>query len=227
MAKKGGTNHIKSLAAPEFFNINRKEETYVARPLPGRHNINSAVPLEEPLKQLGYSDNYSDAAKVIKSGKIKVNGKVIKEKKFPIGLSDVISIGTKNYLVSIDKFSHISFKEVKDPEYFIYKVVRKDKFKGNKIRVCLNSGTVIDAGEHANKINPGDSVKIDKNNKIIEVIKMQKGAKCTVVSGVHVASSGSIEDIKQGNMHTGKVVIIKDDNGEVFETLEKNIITMS
>ncbi|ASI13412.1 30S ribosomal protein S4e [Candidatus Mancarchaeum acidiphilum] len=227
MAKKGGTNHIKSLAAPEFFNISRKEETYVARPLPGRHNLYSVAPLEDSIKKLGYSDNYSDAAKVIKSGKIKVNGKTIKEKKFPIGLNDVISIGKANYLVSIDKFGHISFNETKAPEHFIYKVVGKDKFKGNKIRVRLNSGTVIDAGENAGKINPGDSVKIDSNNKIIEVIKMKKGAKCTVVSGVHVATSGSIEDIKPGNIHTGKVVIIKDDKGEIFETLEKNIITMS
>ena len=45
MAKKGGTRHIKSLAAPRFFNIHSKEEMYISRPNPGRHNYDDSVSL--------------------------------------------------------------------------------------------------------------------------------------------------------------------------------------
>lgn len=227
MAKKGGTRHIKSLAAPRFFNIHSKEEMYISRPNPGRHNYDDSVSLVVPLKQLNIVENYADAGKIIKEGKIKINGKVIKEKKYPVGLNDIITVNNKHYKVGVDQFNHISYNETNDNDSFIYKVVGKYKAPKGKIFIRLSDGESIDATDKAKHIYVGDSVKINSKKEIGEIFKFKEGSKCIIVHGVHAASTGKITEIKPGNMHIEKVVLIEDDKGNKFETKEKNIIVMS
>lgn len=224
MAKRGGTKHIKSLAAPNSYNINRKEYKYVSRPLPGRFTLGESISLTSPIVDLHYADTNSDAAKIIKEGKIKVNGEVRKEKKYPIGINDVISIMDKDYIVFKDKYNHISFKEYKNDKLF-YKVVMKYKYEGSQIYVQLNNGWVINAGEKAKDVSVGDSIVI-KDKKIDEVIKLKEGAKCTIINGSHSNETCTVKKLIPGNMHIGKTVEVTSGK-DTFILPEKNIIAMS
>ncbi|HEY7993733.1 MAG TPA: hypothetical protein VID24_05970 [Candidatus Eremiobacteraceae bacterium] len=53
--------------------------------------------------------------------------------------------------------------------------------------------------------------------------KLQDGARCKVVGGAHVGTSGVVRDIKTGK--TGHVSItVVQTNGERFKTLAKNVV---
>ena len=61
MAKRGGTKHLKLLAASKVVKTGRKQRVWLQRALPGKHSIASAVPLSFVLKELGVSDTTSGA----------------------------------------------------------------------------------------------------------------------------------------------------------------------
>lgn len=53
--------------------------------------------------------------------------------------------------------------------------------------------------------------------------KLQDGAQCTVIAGIHAGKSGLVKDIKTSK--TGHITItVLQSNGERFKTLAKNVV---
>ena len=98
--------------------------------------------------------------------------------------------------------------------------IKKYKVKKDALMIGLHDGTNI---KGTNEIKVNDSVVIDNNKKINKLLPLKKGAKCFVMNGVHVGSTGEIDSIKE--LQDKKQVIIRDNNG-VFETSLKNIIVI-
>ena len=85
-------------------------------------------------------------------GKIFVNGRVRKEKSFPIGIMDVISIPQlkENYRIVYNdkgKFTAISISE-KEAEVTVSKIVGKKVIKGGKIQLNMANGVNIIADKN-------------------------------------------------------------------------------
>ncbi len=226
MANKGNTRHIQGLAAPWFFSINRKEQTYVLKPNAGRHTLQRSLPLGLAMKRLALASTANDAKKILKNGNVRVNGNVIKELRYPIGLSDTLEIegAGKSYTITINEQGKSVIDEVsKKGESQPYKVVGKYKTKKGVVMVRLHDGRITKA-ENSAKVN--DSVLVDANGAIKKVLPLKEGAECFVIDGVHVGKTGKIKSISKGSMNVTASAVITTKSGE-FETIIKNIMIVS
>jgi ribosomal protein S4E len=145
---------------------------------------------------------------------------VIRESKYPIGIEDTIETGGDIYKIGINLQGKISLKKQESQsKESLFKVVGKYKESGNKIMLRLHDGRIIQATE---AIEVNDSILI-KDGKISKRLKLEKGAACAIIDGVHVGTNGKIVSITGGTMHKQKSLVIEGNSGRI-ETLVGNIM---
>ncbi|MDE1811163.1 MAG: hypothetical protein KGH66_03915 [Candidatus Micrarchaeota archaeon] len=224
MANKGKSRHIKGLNAPKYFAIHRKEHKYIIKQDAGRHTLARSVALSLIVRKIKVADNSGDARTIIKTGNIMVNGKAVKEPKYPVGLSDTIQVkgGKGHYRIGINRLAKISIDEATkgDADSRLCRVIGKYKAEGNTLMLRLHDGSIVKGGKEA-RVN--DSVILDQKGRISKIVKLDIGSQCSVIDGVHVGTSGTVKELKEGNMHKDKSAIIEGKDGK-FETLVKNIM---
>ncbi len=225
MSRKGNSRHIKRLAMSSFLGIPRKEAKFIVKPNPGRHNLAGSIALVLLIRdKLKYARNSKEAEMIIKNGKIKVNGKVVKDPKFAVGYGDVISLATgEHYKVGVNNTGAVSLEKVDESAKRVYKVVGKYVEKGNKVMVRLHDGTVLAAPEQGIKVN--DSVVMSNEGKIEKVLKFGVGAKCVIYKGRHPNRKGSIASITEGTASRPAMVEISTDSGSI-KTVVDNIMVV-
>jgi small subunit ribosomal protein S4e len=103
----------------------------------------------------------------------------------------------------------------------VFKVIGKYVTKGNREMIRLYNGTVIPS---AKGVSVNDSVSL-KEGRVQEVLKLQKGARCLVIKGVHAAESGVISEIKGGTALRRATVAMEGDKGKT-ETLLDNVMVV-
>lgn len=225
MGSKGNKRHIKGLNAPRYFGTPRKELKYVVKPNAGRHNLKESLALLLALRKLYPESSDREMVKAIKSGRVKVNGRSIKDPKFPVGINDLLELEGegKKYTISINEKGKSELTEGVSETSQLYKVVGKYKYKGGKIMIRLHDGRIVSG---SNDISVNDSVKF-ASGKMEKHIKMKEGAECMVLRGEHVGAKGMIKSILQGTKSIGKSVTIEDSaTHETFETLMSNIMVI-
>ncbi len=220
MASKGNDRHMKALESPAYMGVHRKDSKYVMKARAGRHSRERSLPIVVFLKREGLARTTSDAIKILNDGKVSVDGKRVRDVKYPVGLSDVITVGEAHYLVGINSNSRSVFAKAEKPDEMTYKLVRKYIGKGGKLMFGLHDGSVVGGNGEA-RVN--DSVRIGTDRKVRAVLRLEKGAKCVVIAGVNVGAEGKVEDIKEGNMHSEKSVIVASKGG-TFETTVSNVM---
>jgi len=93
MGKKGKTARLKRKPAPKFWPIHRKEAPWVIKPSSGPHSLENCLPMTLILRDmLGLTETRKEAQTILHQGKVLVNGKVVQQEDFPVGLMDVISM---------------------------------------------------------------------------------------------------------------------------------------
>ena len=168
------------------------------------HNQEKAIPVLVVLRDiLKLGKTKKEIKRIILLEKIKINGKLIKDEKFPLSLFDILGIGEKDYKITI-KNKRFSLEETKSHEK-ISKVIGKKILPGNKVQINLNDGRNFISKE---KINVGDSIMFNvKENKISKIIPLKEGSEIIVISGSHIGETGKIEKI---NENTAEVKIGKE-----------------
>ena len=119
MTRHGGQKVLKRLNTPKFLQIKRKHGKFLVKPSPGPHPSRVCLSLLHIVRDLlKYADNYSEAQKLISLGFFKIDGKVVKDKAFPVGLMDVLSIEkiNKNYRVLPDSHYGLILHEIPEIE---------------------------------------------------------------------------------------------------------------
>ncbi|MGC8647682.1 MAG: hypothetical protein ACP5SA_02580 [Candidatus Micrarchaeia archaeon] len=224
MARKGNKRHVKSISAPKYFGLERKRKKYVVKQNPGRFSKSESVPLLLAVKKITGISIMAELKHTIKSGNVKVNFKVIKDTKFPVGLNDIVEFSDgKTYSISISRNAKFTFSEITPaPSERMQKVVERYKVKDGKTMVRLYDGTIINNDEA--RVN--DTVKVDKDNNISKVIKLGIGSKCFVYSGVHSGETGVVKEILAGTFNRAASVRIESEDGNVFNTLLRNIMAI-
>jgi len=185
------------------------------------------VPLAFALRNLlNIAETIKEAKKILSQRKVKVNGIIRTEKRFALGLFDLIEIepgNNKQYLrVILDSKNRIKLIESKGKEQAkIRRIEKKKIIKGKKTQYTFNDGsTAVDEKLNA-KI--GDSVKIElPSNKIIEKIELKEGNTAFVLSGKHTAKIVKIKSIIPGTQQRDKIAEF-DFKDKTFRTKTENI----
>jgi small subunit ribosomal protein S4e len=93
MGKKGGDTRVKRQLAPTFWAIKRKEGQFVMRVNPGPHPRIRAYPLGMVLRDvLRVASTGHEVDRILKAGKVKVDGIIRHEPNFAVGLMDVVEL---------------------------------------------------------------------------------------------------------------------------------------
>jgi len=207
----------------KFWSIPRKGTAYLATP---SHNKTNSIPLVVIMREiLGLVKNKKELKKSLNEKQIKINGKEIKETNYPVSLFDIITIipMKKNYRAVLSENKKMIFDEVSDAEAKtkVFKVLDKKLLPGKKIQLNLMHGRNI---IYDKKIAIGSSVIFDfVDNKIVEIIPLEKGKEVFVIEGKHSGIKGKIENImERGNKKLAKISA----KGDKINVWVKNIIAV-
>ncbi len=204
--------HLKRNSIPRTWPLQKKGTTYVTRT---RDSFSQTIPLIIVIRDiLKLAKTRKEVKAIVSSNKIKINGKTIKDEKYPLFIFDNLEIADKNFKV-VFKNRKFSFEESKDTKKIV-KIIGK-KITSEGVQVNLRDGRNFLSKE---KIEVGDSVLIDfKENKIAEILKFQEGCKIMFIRGKHLGEQGTAEKIE--NKHV--VIRLKD---EKINSNKENVIVV-
>jgi len=230
------SRHIKRLAAPRTWKIKRKESKFVVKPRPGPHSIEESLPLLIIVRDLlGYAKNAREAKKVIKEGKILVDGRVRRDHKFPVGLMDIIEIPSANdyRIVIFDKRGKLVLEKIgkKNAKYKLCKIKDKSFVKGGDLQLHLHDGRNLlirvkdPCSPREDVYKTKDTIVLNlENNKIKAHFKYDVGSLAYITGGSHVGEVAKIKEIKITRSSMPNVVTLE--NEEEFETIEDYIFVI-
>ncbi len=217
MGKKGGRNKMKRLAAPRSWDISRKSNRFVFKPLPGPHPIASGYPLGVVVRDLASMADLSKELKLmLKAGRVKVDGTLRTTPRFPVGLFNVVSVpleGADYRLVPSPKGLALTKVSAEEARTKLCSINTKTKVKGGHIQYGLHDGrSMVD---DALNLSPGDAVLIEvPSQKVLGQARLAKGSLGLVLTGVRAGQLGKIAEVKKGTISREKMVKISLPSGE-------------
>jgi small subunit ribosomal protein S4e len=211
MVSIAGSKKLKRQMAPLFWGITRKDKRFVVTVKPGGHkkdySIPSAVFIRDTLKLV---NTLREAKSVVYGGKVKVDGIIRKSIHHGIGLMDIVELdGVPEIYRLVPKdltvLKPIRINETEKAKKLL-KVTKKVTIKDKKIQLGFHDGRTLISDV---KVNVGDTCLVQvPDTKIIDVIKLEKGAQVIVTSGVNAGRMGKILEIKEGTFVLSKRTLV-------------------
>jgi small subunit ribosomal protein S4e len=225
--------HQKRIAAPRSWKIERKTSHWAVRPRQGPHPRDLSMPVLLIVRDmLQLADNSREAKRILSEGNVIVNGRVRKDRKFPVGVFDILSIPLlkAHYLVLLDKKDKLSLVKLntRSASKKLCRVNGKRMIKDGAIQLNLHDGRNVLPGDAGAEIKTHDSLLISiPDNKILKHFVYKEGSKVIVIGGKHSAQTGVIEEIKKVHSPQPNVVRIKSRENEVtFESRENTVFVV-
>jgi small subunit ribosomal protein S4e len=232
LGRKGERKHLKRKPAPRIWPIHRKEAVWTLRPKPGSHPLAHCIPLTLVIRDmLKLAKTGKEAKKIISEEKIKVDGKVQREQRFPIGLMDVISIPDTEKVYRVFPSGKGLFLHPIEPDETEFKLCRiedKTVVKGGHVQLNLHDGTsmlirVNDAKKPEEDVYQTlDTLKLSiPDLEPLGHMKLTVEAPAIIIGGKNVGKYGKITAIekKPDQERRELLVTIEDKNGKQFQTI--------
>ena len=204
MTRHGNQKRLKRLNTPSFLQIKRKHGTFFVKPAPGPHPSRFCLSLLHIVRDLlNIVDSHREAKKLIGLGYFKVDGKVVRNKSFPVGLMDVVSIEkmNKHFRILPDSHHGLILHEIPEEES-IFKLCRinnKTTVKGGHIQLNLHDGRNI-LIKVQDPRNPKEDIykrmdvlKISiPEQEINKILKFKENNIAIIMSGKNIGQIGKI-----------------------------------
>jgi small subunit ribosomal protein S4e len=223
---KGPRKHMKRLAAPGHWQIKRKVRPFTIRANPGPHALHDGIPLGVIVRDmLKLTTTLNETRRVISQGHVKVDGKIRKDYKYPVGLMDVIEIAeTKTRVRVVPDSRHLlQLFNIPKKEQSLKpcKITGKNTVAKGNIQLHLHDGRTIllqskdPKAKPKEPYRPGDTLLIKLPNQTIqEHIPLKEGIIAIITGGDHTG-------------YVGKLIKIDPENrlGTIQTTGDKTILT--
>lgn len=193
--------HLKRLVASKHFRVERKTKTYTVSPSPGPHPKNECIPLQIALRDmLKLASNASEAKKILNEGNIKVDGKITKDPKFPLGMMDTIDIHKlKHAYRVIPHEGYLVLNKIAEEnvKFKLCKIINKTTIKSGKFQLNMHDGrNIISSESEAKKYKVGDTVKISVPEQKIEGhFALKTGSIGMIETGKYAGTVGKVKEI--------------------------------
>ncbi len=216
-------NKTKRQMIPRSVKIPRKSYFWGATSNPGPHKKDQSVPMLHILRDyLKVGGKEREIARILINKHVKVDGKVVKEKKYPVGFMDLVTVdGMKtSYRILYDKLGRLVPVETTEENNEIKprKVVDKKTEKGGKTMISFHDGYNF-ITENKN-LETGDVVLFNvKKNSMEGTIKLQSGSKVFLTGGNHVGSFSTIKSVEVSKSSRSNLVSME----EGFATIEEYV----
>jgi len=218
---RGPKKHLKRLAAPKSWMLDKLGGVFTIRPSSGPHKLSESLPIALFLRnRLKYALNVKEVETIMKQRLVKIDGKTRTDVKFPTGFMDVIQIEKtgENFRLLYDVKGRFIVHRITAQEAK-YKLCRVRAVKTGPKGVPFlytNDGRTIRYPDPIVKVN--DSIQVDiATGKVQDTIKFDTGNLCMVTGG---RNTGRVGTIMSRERHPGSfdIVHVKDSNGHLFAT---------
>jgi|SRR3989338_392531 len=192
-------NHLKRIAAPKTWHLNRGLHIYAARPNPGTHTLEMGLALGTVLRDhLHLAETMGEIKKLLNAKQVLVDGVQRKDYRFMVGLFDVVTVvdHKKHYRVVLDAKCRLQVKEIPVSEsgLKVSRVMGKTVLKSGKIQYNLYDGKNV-IGLVSAKV--GDSVIVELPGlKIKKVLPLKEGMSIFLTKGKHGGDTGVLQQLK-------------------------------
>jgi len=218
--------HLKRMTAPKSWAIPRKTSHWVTKPRPGPHTNEGSMPLMAVVRDMmKVCDNSREARFIIGDRGVLVDGKVVTDYKFPVGLMDVVTVKKtdQSYRMLIDYKGRLQLVAVEKNEaaWKLARVDGKTTVRGGKVQLTLHDGRNILLPKDQYKT--GDVLKIDlPSQKIVKAIKLDKGSLAFLIGGSHPGTLQTVEKYEVRRGSAPNLVTFK----EGFSTVKENVFVV-
>jgi small subunit ribosomal protein S4e len=174
---------------------------------------------------LHLADNATEAKRILHSGNVTVNGRIIKKHKAQVGLFDIVAAAGRHYRMLPNPRGRYQLTEISDEEAK-RKLARIDNItvvKGGKLQYNLHDGTNVLLED---KYGAGDSLVFSlPGYDIIEHFERKAGNKAMIVGGKHSGETGTILELK--NVASSRPNMVRIERGDTqFETIQEYVFVI-
>ena len=235
MGSKGGLGHLKRLPAPWFWSIHRKEWKWAPKPSPGAHSSSDCLPLELVLRDyLHQAKTRREVAAILSGGKVKVDGRVRRDKNFAVGIMDVVELADANiaYRVLPLQGKGISLIRItkEEAKFKLCKILRKNTGAKGLIQYGMHDGRTLSVpptDAEAAGYSTNDTLRLSvPAQRALGCIKFEKGNHALVAGGRNLGKMGKILEVQEGTATRPATVTIEDSSGSKFDTMVEHTIVV-
>jgi small subunit ribosomal protein S4e len=213
--------HLKRLAAPRTWKLERKTMKWGIKVSPGPHPMQRSVSLLSILRDyLGYATRAKEGKHIIGNGQICVDSTPRKDFKFPCGFMDVVSIPktSENFRILLDSHGFLQIMKIpkENADWKLCRIENKTVITEGKTQLNLHDGkNIIDAGDYST----GDVLKISlPNHEILDSIRLKKGNLAMIIGGKHIGEIAEIQEIEKTHSPSPNLVHLKG-----FSTIKPHV----
>jgi len=210
---------LKRIPAPKSWDIKKKIIRFTIRPFPGGPNYQEGLALGTIMRDyLKLVNTMREAKHAVNHQDVLINNHKKEDIHHIVGLMDVLSFPSlnKHFRLLINKKGKLQLKELSKEEIDIcpLKIKKITYLKKGIEQINLANGRNILTKNK--KFKPGDTlVLFNKDNKVKDHFKLEKGNFVFLISGKHVGERGTIEHIQ------GNTIAIKTKEKIILETKKK------
>lgn len=188
--------HLTRKSAPTKWPIIRKGTKYVVSP--ASYKTSSVSVLLAIRDMLKLAKTAAEVKHLIHTKTLKINGRLVRDYKESIKLFDILE-ADKHYILTLLPTGKFALNETKDSTR-LTKIISRKLLTGNKLQLNLHDGTNL-LGDK--KMNVGDSLILDFDNKIKSHKPLEKSAHVFITGGNFIGKVGVVQSI------TGRMVKVK------------------
>lgn len=201
MVSIAGSKKLKRQMAPMFWGISRKSKRFAVTVRPGPHPKNYSIPTAVLIRDtLKLATNLREAKSAIYGGGITIDGIKRKSLHHGIGLMDVVELEGISDVYRLVPQNGVVLKplkiDVSEKSKKLVKLTSKTSTKGGKTMLGFHDGRSVISDSD---VNVGDSCLIQiPEQKILDIIKLEKGSLVMVIRGINAGRTGTVEEIRDG-----------------------------
>jgi len=223
---RGPKKHLKRIAAPRHWLLDKLSGVFAPKPSPGPHKQGECLPLIILLRnRLKYALTGREVTMILHQRQIKVDGKVRIDHTYPAGFQDVITIDktNENFRLLYDVKGRFTLQRItpNEAKYKLCKVKRAQRGDRSVPYIATHDGRTFRYPDPAIKVN--DTVKLDlETGKIVDFVKFDVGNLVMITGGRNL---GRVGVITHREKHPGsfEIVHVKDAAGQQFATRLQNL----
>jgi small subunit ribosomal protein S4e len=183
---------------------------------------------------LGYARTSKEATRIISTGKVKIDGIVRRDHRYPVGLMDVLQIEGADQIFRILPKPNRGLTptpiSAKEAGFKLCKIVGKRNVEGGKVQINLHDGRSIILPSQSPRqkgeaeLAPGGAMQIGlPKQNMMGIVPFQTGALGLVIDGRNQGIYGKITTITSGTHARPKIVKIETAS-EAFDTPAEYVI---
>jgi small subunit ribosomal protein S4e len=235
MTKTGGSKHQKRIASPRNWILHRKKHKFAYRADSGPHSREKCIPLGLLLRDvLSLAETAREIKIILNKQLVSIDGRVITNPKFPVGLMDVIHIENlnKSYRI-LPHYLHVlmPFEMKKSAtKNKACQIMNKTTIKGGIIQLNLHDGRNIRLPKEEGieqRYSTRDTIIIEiPSQKIIDHYPFKEGMYAIIIDGRNVSKHGTIKEFQWRFGPRASTVTIVTSEGEEVQTTPEYIFVI-